>query len=101
MRNRRHAAGLLVVSAPLSEWAPRLGCTAAPGDAGRGLRPAAGFRLLRLRRTAAAAGRARLCRPAGHHLRRTALRPATAAAAVLPAAATARVCGAAAATAAA
>ena len=100
-RDRRHAAGLLVVSAPLSERAPCLGCAAAPGDAVRGLRPAARFRLLRFRRAAAAAGRARLCRPAGHHLRRAALRAAAAAAAVLPAAAAARIRRAAAATAAA
>ena len=90
-RDRRHAAGLLVVSAPLSERAPCLGCATASGDARRGLRPAARFRLLRFRRAAAAAGRTRLCRPAGHHLRRPALRAAAAAAAVLPAAAAARI----------
>ena len=83
--------GLLVVSAPLSERAPCLGCATAPGDARRGLRPAARFHLLRFRRAAAAAGRARLCRPAGHHICRAALRAAAAATAVLPAAAAARI----------
>ena len=43
LRDGRHAAGLLVLSAPLSERAARLGCAPAAGDAWRAGRSAADF----------------------------------------------------------
>ena len=53
---RQYAAGLLVVSAPLSERTARVGCAPAVDDARRRARSAGVIRLYRFRRAAAAAG---------------------------------------------
>ena len=86
--SRRHAAGLLVVSAALSERAPCRRRAPAPRYPDRAAGAAAVIRHVRIRRAAAAAGRDRLCRSSRAGFQRSVfrLRAAAATAGVLPAA---------------
>src|ERR1700722_14551514 len=87
----RPAGFLLVLSAALSEGTACVGCPPPPNDPDRAARPAAVIRHARLRRAAAAPRQGRLCRSPSALFRRSrfGLKPATAAADVLPAAAAA------------